>query len=93
MAKATFNTDYISKLNEHPDYKGATVEQVAKGGQLAEIVQEGDRPEEYLDPKDLYCLSAFYEYKAIETQQQLLADDEDDYPWPGEELQFQDEEY
>jgi hypothetical protein len=86
MEKATFQS-----LQEHPLFKGVTTEQVAKGQKLSELVSEGDRPEEYLNEADLYCLSAFYEYQAIERQAELLSTDDDEYPWPEEELALQED--
>lgn len=89
--KAKLNKDYLAALNEHPEFSGATPAQVAKGQQLSELVNEGDRPEDYLSEADLYCLSAFYEYQAIERQAELLAGDDDEYPWPEEELALQED--
>ena len=89
--KATLNKDYLAALNEHPEFSEATPAQVAKGQQLSELVNEGDRPEDYLSEADLYCISAFYEYQAIERQAELLADDDDEYPWPEEELALQED--
>lgn len=86
MTKATFQS-----LKEHPLFKDVTAEQVSKGEQLSELVSEGDRPEEYLDEADLYCLSAFYECQAIERQADLLSTDDDEYPWPEEELALQED--
>jgi hypothetical protein len=91
MTKTTFNKDYLAALNKHPQFSEATTAQVAKGQQLSELVNEGDRPEDYLSEADLYCLSAFYEYQAIERQADLLSVDDDEYPWPEEELALQED--
>lgn len=91
MGNISINLDYLEKLQEHPLFVAATPGQIIKGSSIAATVQEGDRPEEYLDEKDLYCLSAFYEYQAIDRQMRLLAEDDDEYPWPEEELEFQDD--